>query len=59
MMVILANAENRESVDWIDERELDLEGISLPMNDVNLETNEFLVNSMEEHLTLPWDNDKL
>ena len=27
MMVILANVQNRESVDWIDE-ELDLEGIT-------------------------------
>lgn len=46
-----------EKVDWIVEKELDLEGISLPINDVNLETNGYFVRSVQEHLTLPWDKD--
>lgn len=62
MMVIhlLATVENREIVDWIDEEKLGLEGIFLPINDVNqlnLEANRFLVRSVEEYLTLPWNND--
>lgn len=45
--VTLANVENGENVDWIDEEELDLGGMFLPIKkNVNLETNRFLVRSI-------------
>jgi len=46
LMVIIANVENGESVDWIDEEELDLNGISIPGDDDN---QTFPVYSMSEH----------
>ena len=35
LMVIIVNVENGESVDWIDEKVLDLNGISIPEDDDN------------------------
>ena len=35
LMVIIEKVENEESVDWIDEKELDLNGISIPEDDDN------------------------
>ena len=35
LIVIIANVDNGESVDWIFEEELDLNGISIPRDDDN------------------------
>jgi hypothetical protein len=45
-MVINANEENVESVDWMDEEELDLNGISIPQDK---EIHAVPIYSMEEH----------
>ena len=44
-----------ESVDWIDEEELDLNGISIPGDDDN---QTFPVYSMSEHFASPLENDE-
>lgn len=50
LMVIIANVENGESADWIDEDELDLNGISIPQDE---EIHALPIYSMEEHLSSP------
>ena len=55
LMVIIANVENEESVDWIDEEELDFNGISIPEDDDN---QTFPVYSISEHIASPWENEK-
>ena len=54
LMVIIANGENGESVDWIDKEELDLNRISIPEDDDN---QTFPVYSMSEHFASPWENE--
>jgi len=54
-MVIIANVGNGESVDWIDEEELNLNGISIPEDDDN---QTFSVYSMNEHFDSPWENEE-
>ena len=55
LMVIIANVENEESVDWIDEEELDLNGISIPEDDDN---QTFPVYVISEHFASPWENEE-
>ena len=52
-MVIIANEENGESAECIDEEELDLNGISISPDE---ETNTFPIYSMKEHFSSPWEN---
>ena len=53
LMVIIANEENGESVDWIDEEDLDLNGISTPQDE---EIRALPIYSMKEHFASPWEN---
>jgi len=53
LMVIIVNVENRESVDWIDEEELDLNRISILEDDDN---QTFPVYYMSENFASPWEN---
>ncbi|BFZ21940.1 hypothetical protein BsWGS_24979 [Bradybaena similaris] len=53
LMVIIANEENGESADWIDEDELDLNGISIPQDE---EIHALPIYSMEDHFASPWEN---
>ena len=56
MMVILANQENEESVDWFEEDELDLDGVSVPP-DSSTGFHGFPVISVEEHLkSVQWED---
>ena len=54
-MVIIANVENEESVDWIDKEKLDLNGVSIPEDDDN---QTFPVYSISEHFAWPWKNEE-
>lgn len=53
VMVIIANEENGESVDWIDEEYLDLNGISTLQHE---EIRALPIYSMKEHFASPWEN---
>jgi len=55
LMVIIANVENEESLDWIDEEELDPNEISIPEDDDN---QTFPVYSISEHFASPWENEE-
>ena len=46
LMVVIANEENGESADWIDEEDLDLNGISIPFDD---DIHSFPTYFMKEH----------
>ena len=56
MMVIIANQENGESVDWFDEQDLDLTGIAIP-NEEPANTPAFPVLSMKDHFQSPWEEE--
>ena len=47
------NAENEESADWIDEEDLDLNGISIPQDEEN---RALPIYSLKEHFASPWEN---
>ena len=53
LMVIIANEENGESVDWIEEEELDLNGISIPQDE---QIRALPIYSIKEHFASPWEN---
>jgi hypothetical protein len=53
LMVIIANEENGESAEWMDEEELDLNGISIPQDE---EIHTLPIYSMKEHFASPWEN---
>ena len=55
LMVIIANEENGESVDWIEEEELDLNGISIPQDE---QIRALPIYSIKEHFASPWENGK-
>jgi len=55
LMVIIANVENEESIDWIDEEELDLNGISILEDDDN---QTFPVYSISKHFATPCKNEE-
>ena len=52
-MVIIANVENEESADWMNEEELDLNGISISQDD---DVHALPIYSTKEHFYSPWDN---
>ena len=54
-MVIIANEENGESVDWIDEEDVDLNGISTPQDE---EIRALPIYSANEHFASPWENEE-
>lgn len=53
LMVVIANEENVKSADWIDEEELDLNGISIPQDE---EIHALPIYSMKENFASPWEN---
>ena len=53
LTVIIANEENGESVDWIEEEELDLNGISIPQDE---QIRALPIYSIKEHFASPWEN---
>ena len=55
LMVVIANVENGESADWIDEEELDLNGISIPQDE---DIQALPIYSMIEHFASPWENEE-
>jgi hypothetical protein len=52
-MVVIANEENGESADWMDEEDLDLNGISIPQDE---EIQALPIYSMKEHFASPCEN---
>ena len=52
-MVISANEENGESVDWIEEEELDLNGISISQDE---QIRALPIYSIKEYFASPWEN---
>lgn len=52
MMAILVDDYNNEYAEWIDEDELDTQGVEIDLNDK--ESAEPSIISMEEHMKMPW-----
>lgn len=57
MMAIIANEENGEHVDWYNEEELDLTGITMPTESEHLIFSLPII-SLRDYLTSPWEEDK-
>lgn len=55
LMVIIANEENGESVDWMDEEDVDLSGVAVPEFNSNRSGNLVPVISMRDHFSSPWE----
>lgn len=55
-MIIIATQENGEGTDWIDEEELDLNALSIPLD---ADSQAYPIYSMKEHFYSPWEIDEL
>jgi len=53
LRIIIANEENGKSADWMDEEELDLNGMEIPQDE---EIHAIPIYSMKEHFDSPWEN---
>ena len=53
LMVITMSEENGESVDWMDEEDVDLTGISIPRDE---QIHATPIYSIKDHFASPWEN---
>ena len=58
LMAIIAANKNEASVDWYDENELDLNGVTVPTQEFE-PFHGFPLCSVQDHLLIPWEEFKL